>query len=270
MKHKKASRPLSRPCPSHSSFRLYAVCSLAALLLAAPQVPAAVGDLVGDRVATSEGDLIIHPVNHASFVLNWNKLALYNDPVGGGARYAGLPRADLILLTDIHGDHLDVATLKTVATDKTRFIASAAAAEQLPAEWRERTTVLTNGQSATVAGVQVEAMPAYNLAAERQRFHPKGRGNGYILLLGGKRVYISGDTEDIPEMRGLKNIDVAFLCMNLPYTMDVEHAAQAVREFRPKIVYPYHYRGSDLEKFKKLVGEDVGVEVRLREWYGRQ
>ena len=107
----------------------------------------------------------------------------------------------------------------------------------------------------------------YNLTADRLKYHNKGRGNGYVFTVGGKRIYISGDTEDIPEMRALKNIDVAFVCMNLPYTMTEEQAASAVREFKPKIVYPYHYRGSDVEKFKKLVGEDSGVEVRLRDWY---
>ena len=107
----------------------------------------------------------------------------------------------------------------------------------------------------------------YNLTAERKNFHTKGRGNGYVLTIGGKRIYISGDTEDIPEMRTLKNIDVAFVCMNLPFTMEVEKAADAVKEFKPKIVYPYHYRGSDLQKFKTLVNETPGIEVRLREWY---
>ncbi len=107
----------------------------------------------------------------------------------------------------------------------------------------------------------------YNLTADRLKFHDKGRGNGYVLTLGGKRVYLSGDTEDILEMRALKNIDVAFVCMNLPYTMTVDQAASAVREFKPKIVYPYHYRGSDLEKFKTAVGSDLGVDVRIRDWY---
>jgi L-ascorbate metabolism protein UlaG (beta-lactamase superfamily) len=127
--------------------------------------------------------------------------------------------------------------------------------------------VLTNGQTAPLLGVQIEAVAAYNLTADRAKFHAKGRGNGYVLTLGDKRVYLSGDTEDIPEMRALKNIEVAFLCMNLPYTMTVEQAASAVRAFRPKIVYPYHCRGSDLGQFKKLVGEDSGVEVRIRDWY---
>jgi len=139
--------------------------------------------------------------------------------------------------------------------------------EQLPPELKARTTALAGGESKSVSELKIEATPAYNLAPERAKFHAKGRGVGYVLTLGDKRVYLSGDTEDIPEMRALKNIDVAFLCMNLPYTMTVDQAAKAVREFRPKIVYPYHCRGSDLEQFKKLVGGDAGVEVRIREWY---
>jgi L-ascorbate metabolism protein UlaG (beta-lactamase superfamily) len=116
-----------------------------------------------------------------------------------------------------------------------------------------------------VQGVELEGVPMYNLTAERLKNHTKGRGNGYIATFGGKRIYLSGDTEDIPEMRALKNIDVAFVCFNLPYTMTEEQAASAVREFKPRIVYPYHYRGSDLEKFKNLVG--TASEVRLRDWY---
>ena len=138
------------------------------------------------------------------------------------------------------------------------------------ADLRPRTTTLANGETKSLLGLKIEAIPMYNTTSERAKYHAKGRGNGYVLTFADKRVYLSGDTEDIPEMRALKNIDVAFLCMNLPYTMTVEQAASAVREFRPKIVYPYHYRGSDLGKFKKLVGDDVGVEVRLRDWYKPQ
>jgi L-ascorbate metabolism protein UlaG (beta-lactamase superfamily) len=223
--------------------------------------------LTGDRIATKDGDLVIHPINHATLALGWKQLTLYVDPVGGGQRFAGLPKPDLILLTDIHGDHLNADTLKAVATDKTLLVAPSAVAEQLPAEWRGRTTVLSNGESKSLSGLKIEAVPMYNTTPERSKFHAKGRGNGYVITFADKRVYLSGDTEDIPEMRALKNIDVAFLCMNLPYTMTPEQAASAVREFRPKVVYPYHCRGSDLEKFKQLVGDDVGVEVRLRDWY---
>jgi L-ascorbate metabolism protein UlaG (beta-lactamase superfamily) len=239
---------------------LFCIWVMAALRAAEPS-------LTGDRLATSDGDLIIHPVNHASLALQWKNQTIYVDPVGGARRYEGLPRPDLILLTDIHGDHLDAATLASIVTDKTRLVAPKAVVEKLPPALAQRTTVLNNGESNTVQGVKIDAIPMCNTTPARLQFHPKGRGNGYVLRFGGKRVYISGDTEDVPEMRALKDIDVAFLCMNLPYTMTEEQAAGAVREFKPRIVYPYHYRGSDLEKFRKLVGSDSGVELRLRDWY---
>ena len=221
----------------------------------------------GDHIATSDGDLIIHPINHATFVMSWKDKTIYVDPVGTGKRFHGLPKPDLILVTDIHGDHLSPETLEAVADAKTAIVAPSAVAEKLPEKLRKQTTVLANGETKSVAGINVEAVPMYNLTADRLKYHNKGRGNGYVVTVGAKRVYISGDTEDIPEMRALKNIDVAFICMNLPYTMTEEQAASAVREFKPKIVYPYHYRESEVEKFKKLVGEDSGVEVRLRGWY---
>ncbi len=221
----------------------------------------------GDHVATSDGNLVIHPINHATFVMGWKDKTIYVDPVGDKTRFDGLPKPDLILVTDIHGDHLSPETLEPVADAKTIIVAPSAVAEKLPEKLRKQTTVLANGETKSVAGVSVEAVPMYNLTADRLKFHNKGRGNGYVVTVGGKRVYISGDTEDIPEMRALKNIDVAFVCMNLPYTMTEDQAASAVREFKPKIVYPYHYRGSNVEKFKNLVGSDSGVEVRLRDWY---
>ena len=267
MNDPKANSIRPRGC-SRAPFRVRLVLGLLACALARADTPAVAGAaLMGDRVATSQSDLVIHPVNHATLALGWENVTLYVDPVGGAARFANLPRPDLVLLTDIHSDHLSLDTLKALVTDKTKIVAPSAVAEQLPAELRPRATVLTNGQTASLLGVKIEAVAAYNLTPERQRFHAQGRGNGYVLTLGGKRVYLSGDTEDVPEMRALKDIAVAFMCMNLPYTMDVEQAARAVREFRPKIVYPYHCRGSDLEKFKQLVGADRGIEVRLRDWY---
>ena len=243
---------------------------LAALLVVSGTTVAAQPSLAGDSIATKSGNLVIHPINHATLALGWNDLTIYVDPVGGAAAFADLPQPDLILLTDIHGDHLSADTLKAVAGKKTTLVAPPAVAEQLSADLRQRTTVLTNGQTQSLLGLKTEAIPAYNLTAERLKFHAKGRGNGYVLTFADKRVYLSGDTEDIPEMRALKNIDVAFLCMNLPYTMTIEQAASAVREFCPKIVYPYHYRGSDLKRFRKLVGDDLGTEVRLRDWYKPQ
>ncbi len=219
-----------------------------------------------DRISTSAGELTIIPINHATLALRYDGQTVLVDPVGDRSRYAGLEKPQLILITDIHGDHFNKEVLTSLCGEETKIVAPPAVAEQLPEQLRKRTTVLSSGQHA-VAGLAIDAVAAYNLNPDRQKFHSKGRGNGYVLTIGGKRIYISGDTEDTPEMRSLKDIDIAFLCMNLPYTMDVEQAARAVRVFRPKVVYPYHYRGSDLKKFKELVGTDTGIEVRLRDWY---
>lgn len=240
---------------------------MGALQYSSLEIKAAEVSLSGDRISTKAGDLIIHPINHATLALAWNKLVIYVDPVGGVQRFAELPPPDLILLTDMHGDHLNLETLQAIVKDHTKLIAPPAVQAQLPPALQLRTTTVTNLQTISLAGLKVEAIPAYNLSVERLKFHAKGRGNGYVVTLADKRIYLSGDTEDIPEMKALKDIDVAFVCMNLPYTMEVTQAAAAVREFHPKIVYPYHSRGSDLEKFKKLVGTDSGVEVRLHNWY---
>jgi L-ascorbate metabolism protein UlaG (beta-lactamase superfamily) len=218
-----------------------------------------------EKIPAEKGDIQLTPISHASFTLEWNGKKIFIDPVGGAQRFGS--KADLILVTDIHGDHLNADTLKGVVQDKTRIVAPEAVISQLPEDLKAKATKLNNGDKQELDGITVEAVPMYNLTQDRLKYHTKGRGNGYVLTLGGKRIYISGDTEDIPEMRGLKNIDVAFVCMNLPYTMTPEQAASAVKEFKPKIVYPYHYRGSDMEKFKQVVGESSGTEVRLRDWY---
>ena len=233
----------------------------------APKGAKAAAGLAGDRIPTGSGDLIVHPIEHATLVLAHGGKTVYVDPVGGAAKFEGLPPPDLILITDIHGDHADPKTVAAVKKGAA-IVAPPAVAEKLTGE---KVNTLKNGETREVAGIKIEAVPMYNLTPDRLKFHEKGRGNGYVITLGGKRVYLSGDTEDIPEMRKLKDIDVAFVCMNLPYTMTVEQAAGAVKEFKPKIVYPYHYRGtqgkSDVEKFKKLLEPEKGVEVRLRNWY---
>lgn len=239
------------------------VCALAFCLLAL-RVSAA-----DDVVGSGKDAITIHPINHATLSLSCNGVTVYADPVGEAKRFADLPAADVILVTDIHGDHMSAATLEAIAKDKTQIVVPAAVAEKLTEALKSKLVILKNGETKEVHGVKITAVPMYNLTTERLKFHDKGRGNGYVVEMGGKRIYLSGDTEDIPEMRSLKNIDVAFVCMNLPYTMTEAQAASAVREFHPKMVYPYHYRGSDLEKFKTLVGTDVGVEVRIRDWYAK-
>ena len=223
-----------------------------------------------DKIQTEKGDLTIHPIEHATFVMKWDGKTIFVDPTKGGDAFKTFGKPDLILVTDIHGDHFDPKTLAAVRTPESTLVVPSAVSEKMGAE-KGNAKMLANGEKTKVGDIEVEAVPMYNLTEERKNFHTKGRGNGYVVTLGGKRIYISGDTEDIPEMRALKNIDAAFVCMNLPYTMVPEKAAEAVLEFKPKVVYPYHYRGkekmSDVEKFKELVSKDKTIEVRQLQWY---
>ena len=214
----------------------------------------------------------IIPIEHATAVLKWNNITIYIDPVGGKEAFQNVGLPDLILITDIHGDHFSLKTLEELNTQKAKIMVPQAVADKMPDSFTPQIDVLDNGASKERFGIQVEAIPMYNLREEALKFHPKGRGNGYVLNIDGQRIYFSGDTEDIPEMRSLQNIDKAFICMNLPYTMTVESAADAVLEFSPKEVYPYHYRGrptvSDVNKFESIIGsksENITV-VRL-DWY---
>lgn len=217
-------------------------------------------------------EVSIIPIEHATAVLEWNDVTLYIDPVGGKSAFEGQNGPDIILVTDIHGDHFNLETLQEISLESTIIIAPQAVVDEIPDESTLAVDVLNNGDSKTYSRIAIEAIPMYNLREEALDFHTKGRGNGYVLTIGGQRLYFSGDTEDIPEMRALKNIDKAFVCMNLPYTMTVESAADAVLEFQPKEVYPYHFRGrpdvSDVEKFKKLVNE-VNSEIKVvqLDWY---
>ena len=216
-----------------------------------------------DEFHTAAGTVKVTPVHHASLMIEAGGQSVAVDPWSQG-NYDGLPQADLILITDIHQDHLDPAAIAKLRKAGTVLIAPAAAASQLP-----DAQVMKNGETKEWGKWTIEAVPMYNLKrgpAEGKFYHDKGRGNGYILTYGGVRFYIAGDTEGTPEMRALKNIDVAFIPMNLPYTMTAEEAADAVRAFHPKIVYPYHYRGTDTNAFAKAL-EGTGIEVRLRNWY---
>lgn len=214
------------------------------------------------------GEPVFHPVEHASLVITAPEAVIYVDPVGKPAAYKGLPAPDLILITHTHYDHLDTETVAAVRGEKTAIVGPRAAVDQLKSG-----QALANGESLKVKGVAIEAVAAYNTSPERLKFHPKGEGNGYVIAVGGKRIYVSGDTEDVPEMRALRNIDYAFLCMNLPYTITVEQAAAATLEMKPRVVIPYHYRAgtgaekTDLDKFRGLVAADPKIEVRLLKWY---
>jgi L-ascorbate metabolism protein UlaG (beta-lactamase superfamily) len=213
--------------------------------------------------STSAGDVQITPLFHASTLIQAGGKVIYLDPAKP-AKLAGLPKADLILITDIHPDHMDPASIAEVSKPGTEIISSAAVAQTVTAA-----KPIANGESKTWQNWTIEAVPAYNLKrgpAPGKLFHDKGRGNGYVLTYGDKRFYFSGDTEGVPEMRALKNIDVAFVCMNLPYTMPPEEAAEAVKAFHPKVVIPYHYRGSDLTVFEKALA-GTGIEVRKVDYY---
>ncbi|WP_224813494.1 MBL fold metallo-hydrolase [Hasllibacter sp. MH4015] len=222
----------------------------------------------GDLFETPIGPVTVHPISHASIVLETPMGTIHVDPVGGGAAYDGLPEPDLVLITHEHSDHYDEATLAAIRQTDPHVIANPAVHGRLADATNSE--AIANGQETIWGGVLVQAIPAYNTTEGRLNFHPEGRDNGYVLDLGGFRIYISGDTEDIPEMRALEGIDLAFVCMNLPFTMDAAAAADAVRAFGPRYVYPYHYRGrdngtQDPAEFAEMVGE--ASEVRFGDWY---
>lgn len=231
---------------------------------------AARAQAAGDVYKTDSGEITVNPVQHASLVLNTPGAVVYADPVGEPALYAAFAPADLILITHEHGDHMDIKLVSQLAArPEARLVVNPAVFDKLPDELKAKSTALKNGDKTTVGAIGIEAVPAYNITEERKKFHPQGRDNGYVLSIDGKRVYIAGDTEDTPELRALTGIDIAFLPMNLPYTMDVDHAAEAVAAFRPAVVYPYHYRGeaglSDIDAFAAKVGD--ASRVVKGKWY---
>ncbi|MAY61803.1 MAG: MBL fold metallo-hydrolase [Rhizobiales bacterium] len=223
-----------------------------------------------DTFSVGAGEITVHPVEHASFVMETPVGVIYSDPVGDPSLYEDLPAPSLVLVTHEHGDHFNADTLTALVRDDVELITNPAVHDMLPDALKEKAQSMANGDSSEWEGVSIEAIPAYNITEERKQFHPEGRDNGYVLGFDGFRVYISGDTENTPEMKALENIDLAFLSMNLPFTMDIEQAADAISGFKPKFVYPYHYRGrdggtQDPAAFAKLVEGDT--EVKLAEWY---
>jgi len=216
-----------------------------------------------DIIRTSQGDLEITFLGHGSLMMAFGGKTIHVDPYGDVADYASLPKADLALVTHDHYDHLDPAACRAVITPGTTVVAAKVCESLLSGA-----IVLANGESRTVLGLPIEAVPAYNILHMRPDgapFHPKGVGNGYVITFGDKRVYIAGDTENTPEMKALKAIDVAFLPMNLPYTMTAEQVADAARAFRPKVLYPYHYGETDASRLVELLKGDTDIEVRVRE-----
>ncbi|SPJ24276.1 MBL fold metallo-hydrolase [Palleronia abyssalis] len=222
---------------------------------------------------TDGGEITVYPISHASFVMETPDRVIYVDPVGAPEQYADLPEPDLILITHEHGDHYSVETLQAVAGPATQMVVNPAVYDMLPSELQMKTQEAANGESVDVSGLMIEAVPAYNITEGRLDFHPQGRDNGYVFEIDGRRIYVGGDTEGTDEMRALEDIFLAFIPMNLPFTMDAEQAADAVAEFQPAYVYPYHYRGrdggtQDPEEFAAMLGEtDAGTEVRMGDWY---
>ncbi len=215
-----------------------------------------------DAVPTSAGDLTITFLGHGSLMFDFNEVNISVDPFSRVADYAQLPKADLILITHEHHDHLDKNALANIRTDSSDLILTETCARQV-----EGGIVMHNGDVRMVRGIEVEAVPAYNLIHKRdngQPFHPKGIGNGYILTFGDQRVYIAADTENTPEMKALTGIDIAFLPMNLPYTMTPEMVADAAKAFQPQILYPYHYGNTDTVQLVNLLSDEQGIEVRIR------
>ena len=215
-----------------------------------------------DRIPTSAGPLEITFLGHGTLMLTFKDTVLHIDPYSTVADYAALPRADLILLTHDHADHLDEAALALVRTPATDIVLPPVCAERV-----QGGLILKNGETRTVRGITVTAVPAYNLVHHRDNgepFHPRGVGNGYLLDFGDTRLYVAGDTENTPEMAALKDVDIAFLPMNLPYTMTPEMVADAARSFRPRILYPYHYGDTDPQRLVELLRDRPDIEVRIR------
>ena len=216
-----------------------------------------------DTIKTSAGDLKITFIGHGTLMFEFGGEVIHLDPVAREADYTKLPKAGIILITHEHGDHFDLDTVNLLCTEKTAVVLTETCAKQF-----EEGIVLRNGEVKLVKGIRVEAVPAYNLVHMRtpgNPFHPKGVGNGYIVTFGDKRLYVAGDTENVPEMKALTEIDVAFLPMNLPYTMTPEMVADAAKAFKPAVLYPYHFGETDTSKLVDLLRDTKGVEVRIRD-----
>lgn len=215
-----------------------------------------------DLIRTSGGDLEITFIGHGTLMFSFAGKIIHIDPWSKLADYSTLPKADLILITHEHPDHLDSPALALIRTEKTELITTRTCAEKLSGA-----VEMKNGDVKTVLGLLIEAVPAYNIVnmrSEGNPYHPKGQGNGYVITFGDKRVYVAGDTENIPEMKQLKGIDIAFLPMNLPFTMTPEMTADAARGFQPKILYPYHFGETDISKLQSLLKDEKGIDMRIR------
>jgi L-ascorbate metabolism protein UlaG (beta-lactamase superfamily) len=237
-------------------FTLFLTCFIgASVLLAQIQFQT-------DTIKTSTGDIGITFIGHGTLMFQYNNLVIHVDPVGQYANYAKLPKADIILVTHHHGDHLDKTAIATIKKPSTDIILTATCAREIKSG-----TILKNGDTKVVQGIKVEAVPAYNLVNKRdtgEPYHPRGEGNGYVFTLGKVKIYVAGDTENVPEMRKLTGIDIAFLPMNLPYTMAPEMVAKAVRMFNPKILYPYHFGNTNVQELLELLKDKQDLKIMIR------
>ena len=215
-----------------------------------------------DSFQASEGDLGITFIGHGTLMFSFQKRIIHVDPYGKLADYSKLPKADIILLTHDHADHLDISAIDLIKNKDTLIVQTEECSEKTGTG-----LVMKNGDVQTLEIIIIEAVPAYNIQHTRdngQPFHPKGVGNGYIISFGELRVYIAGDTENIPEMKDIRNIDIAFLPMNLPYTMTPEMVADAAKTLKPKILYPYHFGNADTDKLIQLLKDRKDIEIRIR------
>ncbi len=224
------------------------------------------GQFESDVIKTSEGNLEMFFIGHGTLMFKFNDLVIHIDPVMREADYSSMPDADLVLVTHEHGDHLDMTALSHIMKENTRLVMTDRCLEQLEGV---QATVFRNGDSGTIHGIAIRAIPAYNLVHKRSNgspFHPKGIGNGYILSFGDTHVLIGGDTENIPEYKDLGlDLAVAFLPMNLPYTMTPEMVADAAKTLHAKILYPYHFGETDTQELVSLLKNEKGIEVRIRD-----
>jgi len=241
------------------------ICILfGALLIGIVFMLSAFSDFEEDVYPTSQGNLTITCIGHGTLMFAFGRKIIHVDPVFRYADYTKMPKADIILVTHDHGDHLDAVAIQDLTKEGTAIVLTERCMEQAKIKG---SIVMANGDTKTVQGIKIEAIPAYNIKHMRSGntpFHPRGEGNGYILTFGDKRVYVAGDTENTPEMKKLTNIDVAFLPMNLPYTMTPEMVADAAKTFKPNILYPYHYGNTDTSRLIELLKDTPEIEVRIR------
>jgi L-ascorbate metabolism protein UlaG (beta-lactamase superfamily) len=257
LKYKKIHKEIKRGCYMKRVFLLTTVFVIAFAGYAAAQEA-----FEADIIKTSAGELKITFIGHGTLMFAFGGKVIHVDPVSKEADYNKLPKGDLVLLTHHHGDHLDLKALQILSTEKTVLVLTETCAQQVKGG-----VVMKNGEVKMIDGLKIEAMPAYNIVhmrSEGRPFHPKGEGNGYVITFGDKRIYVAGDTENIPEMKKLERIDVAFLPMNLPYTMTPEMVADAAKAFRPKLLYPYHYGETDPSKIVEMLKDTKDIEVRIR------